>query len=470
MNPAPRRNDPCPCGSGLRFKECHGKLDAAGPPTAQRVQRALQLHQAGRIDDAERLYQDILREEPGNAVATHYLGMVAWSRGDRVEAERLMRVALETDASVPDFHNNLGLLLRDTRRIDEAIAAYRRALELEPRWMDAYSNLGLALQAAGRSDEAIAAYREALARDPRFAIGHQNLALALLARGSFKEALPHYRWRLLAQGLAAVLPDPAAAPWPERLDGRRFAVRGEQGLGDTLFFLRFAPAAVRRGARLAFRGDARLHPVLERTGLFALGLEGETATAGDTEEAFAGDLPWLLGVDDAARFPPALPLHPDPDRVRNWRVKLAALGPGPCIALTWRAGTVTASGPVRNLWKEIPPATLGQRLRGTRATWISVQRLPGVGEREALSAALGAPVHDASFANGDLEEILALISVVDDYVGVSNTNTHLRAGTGGPMRMLIPHPPEWRWGLSGKRSPWFPTAIVERQLPSGRWE
>ena len=78
--------------------------------------------------------------------------------------------------------------------------------------------------------------------------------------------------------------------------------------------------------------------------------------------------------------------------------------------------------------KEIAPATLGQRLRGMRATWISVQRLPGVGERESLAAALGATVHDAAFANGDLEEILALISVVDDYIGVSNTNTHLRAG------------------------------------------
>ena len=140
------------------------------------------------------------------------------------------------------------------------------------------------------------------------------------------------------------------------------------------------------------------------------------------------------------------------------------------MALTWRAGTATAGGPSRNLLKEVAPAMLGQRLRDRRATWISVQRLPGVGGREALSAALGAPVHDAAYANGDLEEILALMSVVDHYVGVSNTNTHLRAGVGGPMRVLVPHPPEWRWGLAGERSPWFSTAIVERQQPSGRWQ
>ena len=469
MNAPPRRNDPCPCGSGLRYKECHGKLDAAGPPTAQRLQHALQLHQAGRIDDAERLYRDILRDEPGNAVAVHYLGLVAWARGDRVEAERRMREALAKDATVPDFHNNLGLLLRDTHRVDEAIGAYRRAIEIEPRWMDAYSNLGLALEAAGRDEEAVAAYEQALARAPGFAIGHQNLALALLKRGAFRDAWPHYRWRLMAQGLSASPPDPAATPWPARLDGRTFAIRTEQGLGDAVFFLRFAPEAVRRGARLAFRGDARLHSILGRTGLFAAGLAAETAPAAPFEEVFAGDLPWRLGLDDPSRLPGPLPLQPDPNRVRDWRVKLSALGPAPHVALTWRAGTLTADGPTRNLLKELTPATLGQRLRERRATWISVQRLPGPGERESLAEALGAPVHDASFANGDLEEILALMSVVDDYVGVSNTNTHLRAGTGGPMRVLVPHPPEWRWGLSGERSPWFPTAVVERQQVNGRW-
>jgi tetratricopeptide (TPR) repeat protein len=470
VKPPRRRIDPCPCGSGLRYKECHGKLDAEGPPTAQRIQRALQLHRQGHLGDAERIYQDVLREDPGNAVAAHYLGMIAWARGDRVEAERLLRAAISRDPATPDFHNNLGRLLHDTRRLDEAMAAYRAAIAIEPRWMDVYGNLGLALEAAGRNDEAIAVYGDALARDARFAIGHRNLALALLAAGRVREALPHYRWRLRAEELTAALPDPAATPWPEGLQGRRVALRTERGLGEALFFLRFAPEAVRRGAQLAFRGDVRLHPMLTRTGLFALGLEGEATAAGGMEEAYVGDLPWLLGIDEPARFPRALPLMPDSARVRDWRVKLAALGTGPYIALTWRAGTASTSGPVRTPMKEIAPATLGQRLRGTRATWISVQRLPGVGERESLAAALGSTVHDAAFANGDLEEMLALISVVDDYIGVSNTNTHLRAGTGGPMKVLVPHPPEWRWGLEGDRSPWFPTAIVERQKINGRWD
>jgi tetratricopeptide (TPR) repeat protein len=473
VSTAPRRNDPCPCGSGLRFKECHGKLDSVGPPTTARIELALAHHRRGQVDEAERLYREVLRDEPGNAIATHYSGMVAWHRGDRVEAERLMRAALVADASVPDFHNNLGLLLRDTQRLDEAIACYRRTLEVDPRWLEAFNNLGLALEATGRHDEAIAAYREAIAREPRFAAAHQNLALALFARGEFRAGLPHYRWRLVAQGLASSAPDASTTPLAaslagRRLAGRRLALRMEQGLGDTLFFLRWAPELAARGASLAFRGDARLHPMLARTKLFALGCGDVNADATGMETVFVGDLPWLTGLDEPARFPPPLPLEPDASRLESWRAKLAALGPAPYVALTWRAGT-TGTGPNRNLLKDVPPALLGQRLRSDRATWVSVQRAPGSGEREALEQALGAPVHDASYANNDLEEILALIAAVDDYVGVSNTNTHLRGGTGGAMRVLVPHPPEWRWGTEGDRSPWFPTASITRQLPNGVW-
>jgi tetratricopeptide (TPR) repeat protein len=468
VNAAPRRNDPCPCGSGLRFKACHGRLESSAPSIQARVQRALALHQQGQLADAERIYLDIVGEEPGHAIATHYLGMLAWQRGDRVEAERMMRAALAANAGIPDFHNNLGLLLRDTQRLDEAIACYRRALEVDPGWLEAFSNLGLALEAAGRYDEALAAYREALAREPRFAAAHQNLALALFAGGQFRAGLAHYRWRLLAQGLAAAVPDPSATPLPTMLSGRRFVLRSEQGLGDTLFFLRFAPELARRGAQLAFRGDARLHPMLGRTGHFELGLEAVDTIAAGMEPIFVGDLPWLTGLDEPATFPPPLRLTPEAARVASWREKIAALGPAPRVALTWRAGT-QSSGPARNLLKEISPAALGDRLCGERATWISVQRLPAGGEREALEQALGAPVHDASYANNDLEEILALIAAVDDYVGVSNTNTHLRAGTGGKMRVFVPHPPEWRWGIDGVVSPWFPTISIARQLPNGTW-
>ena len=127
------------------------------------------------------------------------------------------------------------------------------------------------------------------------------------------------------------------------------------------------------------------------------------------------------------------------------------------------------TGPVSAQLKQVPIDALGAALRGTRATWIGIQRFPRSGEAEAFGAALGSPVHDFSGANADLEDMLALLSLLDDYVGVSNANTHLRAGLDRPARVLIPFPPEWRWGNEDAHSPWFARTQAYRQSPDGDW-
>jgi Flp pilus assembly protein TadD len=456
-----RRNDPCPCGSGLRFKECHGKLEgAAAPGLDALVSRALSHHQQGRIDEAERLYREILARDAGNAVATHYLGMAAWTRGDRREAERLMRAALALDATIPDFHSNLALLMRDTGRLEEALTGYRRALEADPGWFEAHNNLGLALEDLRRFDEAEAEYRMTLSMQPRHATAQQNLARLLLARGRFPEAWERYRWRLLAQGVTQAPPAADAPRLAESLAGRRIALLAEQGLGDILYFLRFAPELVRRGAALAFHGEPRLHSMLGRTGLFTLGCIAAGPLAGGLEPIAIGDLPWLLAAHDPARFPPPLPLAALPERLEAMRARLPS-GDAPRIAITWRSGVSTA-GPARTQLKEVPLPALGAALSGLRATWISVQRLPRTGERETLEQAIGATIHDFSAVNSDLEDALAILSLVDRYVGTSNANTHLGAGRGLEEHVLVPDPPEWRWMAEGESSPWFPRARVHR--------
>ena len=464
----PRRNAPCPCGSGRRYKDCHGRLGAQAPALDALTQRALEAHERGRVDEAQRLYEEILAAQPGHAVATHYSGMIAWHRGDIALAEERMRASIAADATIADFHNNLALLLRDTGRVEEAIGALERAIALSPRWQDAHNNMGLALEAAGRWDEAIAAYRTAIEVQPAYAPARQNLARVLLARGDFAAGWREYRWRLLAQGVTQAAPDPAARPLAASLSGRRFAVIAEQGLGDVLFFLRFVPALAQRGAAVAFRGDPRLHSMLRRTGVFELGVDTIEAAHEGLERVHAGDLPWLLEAHDAAAFPPPLALAAQPERVARLRAALHAQGPGPYVALTWRAGLASA-GPARTQMKRAPLHELGETLRGLPATWISVQRLPAAGEREELSAALGAPVRDWSGANDDLEEMLALMAVVDHYVGVSNANAYLRTGARRPMQALVPFPPEWRWGLEGASSPWFAGSRVHRQDSASDW-
>jgi hypothetical protein len=87
-----------------------------------------------------------------------------------------------------------------------------------------------------------------------------------------------------------------------------------------------------------------------------------------------------------------------------------------------------------------------------------------------MAQALGAPLHDLSAINDDLDDVLALMGLVDEYVAVSNTNVHLRAGAGRASRVLVPFPPEWRWGAGGSASPWFPANPVYREDRAGGWD
>jgi hypothetical protein len=149
------------------------------------------------------------------------------------------------------------------------------------------------------------------------------------------------------------------------------------------------------------------------------------------------------------------------------------MGKAPYTAITWRAGALPepdrprhtgAEGPT-----EAPIDALGKILGGCPGTLFSIQREPGPGEMDRLSASAGRTVHDGSRANNDLEDVLALLALADDYVCVSNTHTHLRACVGKTAKVLVPWPPHWQWMAWGAESPWFPGFKVYRQQPDGNW-
>jgi hypothetical protein len=151
--------------------------------------------------------------------------------------------------------------------------------------------------------------------------------------------------------------------------------------------------------------------------------------------------------------------------------RLAQFGPPPYLGLTWRGGVAPEEqgGMAWTLFKHIPLQQLGATLRGINATFLALQRNPAPGEMEQLSASIGEPVHDLTALNEDLEAMLALLALIDDYIGVSNTNVHLRAGVGKTARVLAPCPAEWRWMERGEESPWFPGFTIYRQKTDGDW-
>lgn len=458
------RNDPCPCGSGKRYKSCHGAAPAAPSPDAL-TQAGIAAHRRGDLDGAERQYRAALAVATEHPAALHYLGVVLYQRNRLPEALPLLDRAAALVPHEPEFHNNRGLGLAAALRDEEAILAYRRALALQPAHAGAWNNLGLALQATGNAAGAIAAYREALRLAPDAPQTHWNLALALLLQGDFAQGFPEYEWRLRAPELQPYLQAYAAPRWNgDDPNGRTVLVSAEQGLGDTLQNLRFARAVAARGARVIAVVQPPLRALAATVpGIAAAFAVGDSLPAVDAHAPLLS-LPGILAISPTT-IPAQVPyLRADPVRIREAQAAVArGAGVALNVGLAWSGG---AAGNAYNLRRSCSLATLAPLLELPGTRWFSLQR-----EGEGMVA--GDEQHAASLAmlsmRNDFDGTAALVEALDLVISVDTSLVHLAGALGKPVWVLLPFAPDWRWLEGRADSPWYPTARLFRQHARNDW-
>ncbi|MDP6352315.1 MAG: tetratricopeptide repeat protein [Alphaproteobacteria bacterium] len=166
------------------------------PTTETKLSAALASHQAGDLREAERLYREILDDDPNHSDALHLSGVAAHQGGDHATAVRLIGRAIGINDRIADFHSNIAEAHRAQGGLGDAINHGRRAVDLDPDHADAHNNLGLALAATGEIAEAETHYRRALTSRPDHAKSHNNLGILLKGAGKLDEAVSHYRLAL----------------------------------------------------------------------------------------------------------------------------------------------------------------------------------------------------------------------------------------------------------------------------------
>ncbi len=431
---------------------------------------AIVLGRQGREKDGIALLQKALEHHP-HAPELHATLAALQLDADQIEtAEARARQALEQDPSRTDARATLAAALQRQQRHDEAEQLLKTALQEHPSYTPLWYNLGTLLMDRGQTQEGLAAFEKALSLDPHHRDARANLGFAQLLLGQFDQAWGNYFHR--ARHID--IPDALTPIEPQRdHHGLKVLLTRSQGLGDELFYLRFAPALRAQGAHLSYRthSGSKLIPLLQRSGLFEEIIEDERTPATGFDIIYAvDDLPLILGAG-TGDHPPPLALAADNDKRRHWTQRLSELGPPPYLGLTWRAGSREHNhGIHRFLYKEIPLEALAPVARRWPGTVLSLQRQPEKSETEHLARLSQRPIHDLSRINDDLEDALALLDLLDAYVGVSNTNIHLLAGLGKGAHVLIPHPsPDWRWMAQGDISPWFPGFNIYRQQADGKW-
>jgi tetratricopeptide (TPR) repeat protein len=379
--------------------------------------------------------------------------------GDMEGAIAANRRLVELEPDLAEAHCNIGLLLANLERVDEAVAPSLEALRRRPDFPEAHCTLGRVHFQRGELSQAVERFRRSIELRPDFMEPHCNLALAYLKQGDFVRGWPEWEWRWRR-------PNYPPRPFPQPrwdggdLTGRTLLVHCEQGLGDTLQFIRLLPLVKQRGGRLVFE----CHPPL-RSLLDGFPDVDQMITAGEPlpdfdVEAPLLSLPGILGIT-LDNIPAKVPyIHVSDELVTRWRSEVA--GPGVRVGIAWQGSPQHKNDRRRSValdrfapLAEVPGVTL-----------ISLQK--GFGSEQIARAQF--PVVDLGNRLETFADTAAVLQSLDLLISVDTAVIHCAGAFGVPAWLLLCFESEWRWLVDRDDSPWYPSMRLFRQPNSGEWD
>lgn len=462
--------------------------------------RALQ--ENGALEDAIAAFRKALSINPRYARAHNNLGSVLQAKGDLAGALSSYQQAVRLQPDFPDAYNNLGVALQAHGETDEAVSAlqqarhlqprnavihynlgnaacalgrfddastyFRQALALDPNLAEAHSNLGVVLNDQGKLNEALASYDRAVALKPDYAEAHKNRGMLLLKMGDFDAGWPEYEWRLATRKdkqlwWTSDLPQPQ---WNgASFQGQSLLVHTEQGLGDTIQFIRYLPQVQARGGKVLIACPGPFHRLF-------YGFAGVEMLPLEPEQVRSLSVDWQIPL-------PSLPhvfgtkLGTIPNQVPYLQV--------PAILLDkWRRRVDRTRYNIGIAWAGTPHHSETRNQYRRRAcdlhTFTTLMRFSGVSffslqkdqNESTITDELRLVDYSSEFT--DLAETAALVANLDLIISVDTSVAHLAGALGRPVWTLLPYAADWRWLIEKEDTPWYPTMRLFRQQRPGDWQ
>ena len=499
--------------------DCHGRGDLAGAASAYakiitlapnladiHFNLGVALKGLGRIDEAIASYSRAVTLRPTDAFALSNLGTALLANGRDADALAAYRRAVAVDPTYAEAGFNLGTTLLGLDLTDEAVAVLRRVVAQRPAWAearqaleqaqamlarqfiidgiqafdasdpalaascfrsaaaldptrpDALANLGHALRDLGDLDGALDACRQALAADPNYPEAHYNLGMALLQLGDLGQGWKEHEWRWrIAGARQRSFAEPTWAGEP--LGGRTLFLYGEQGFGDVLQFVRFAPVLAARGGRVVLEVQDALAPLVA-----TIGQGVEVIGAGQAPPAFDFHAPLLsipgLLATTLETLPSATPyLFARPDLVAQWASRLPR--DGHRVGIVWQGNPHAKA----DLGRSFPLAMFAALTENPSVRLISLQKGHGLDQLDGTIPVIRLDGYD----RGDFQDTAALITALDLVITSDTSVAHLAGALGRPVWIVLKHVPDWRWLMERTDSPWYPSARLFRQKVRGDW-
>ncbi len=420
-----------------------------------------------RTDQAISMYRLAALAAPARSDVQTSLAAALARQGYLDEASMACQKAIELSPQNVGAYLNLGIILNKRDDLAGALAAYRKAVSLDPHSPEGFTNLGIAFSNLGMGQAAIEASGRAIDLRPDDPMLHYNHAMLLLLAGDLKAGFREFEWRL-SHPATRFRPGSFDVPrWRgEPRDGRTLLIHAEQGLGDTLHFARFVPAAATTGGPVVLQVQPLLTELL-RDSLrdcqdVTVISRGERKPPFDLHVPLMS-LPYVLGTT-IETIPEEVPyLKVTTARVAEWRQRLAKYS-GLKVGVVWAGNP----GHLQDRTRSLSAETVLPRLLISGVQLFSLQKDPRTDDRPVLEQLKDTVVDLGPFLT-NFTETAAAASVLDLVITVDTAAAHLAGALGKPTWLLLPYAPDWRWLHERIDTPWYPTARLFRQPRPSDW-
>jgi len=444
---------------------CYGRTTSLNPNLAEAYSnRSLALDSLGRSDEAIADSLRALQLKPRMFQALDAMGNFRRRQKQYADAIRYFRQALQVQPSSAKVHHDLGMAFIGQGEFEQACQEWRKAIQCDPSMVSAYANLGLALQNTGKYDESLAVFDAGMKIAPDDPDLHTNRAMTLLVMGQFEQGFRDYDHRWKTPAFADFGRDYGCPRWEgSDLFGKRLLIWHEQGLGDTIHFIRYAKTLANRGAEVIVEAPATLHRLLRTMPEISRIISRDDPAPVIDFHTPLLRIPGLVGTT-LASIPADVPYLSAPQElIDEWSARLAK-HQSPRVGLVWHGSPTNTL----NAFRSIPLSSFLPLVRIPGVQFFSLQI--GAGADQLRSVPFGAEIIDLAGFITDFADTAAAIANLDLVITRDTSVAHLAGAIGQPVWTILSYAPDFRWLRQRLDSPWYPTMRLFRQARMGDWQ